>query len=62
MKMCSVHLVLILESVDKILWCEHSNETFLSVLLHGTICLSMLCKNKFEFFSNSPYACLRQTS
>ena len=25
-------------SVDEILWCDHSNETFLAVLLHGSIC------------------------
>ena len=28
--------VLTLESVDEILWCDHSNETFLAVILHGT--------------------------
>ena len=36
MKTCSV--VLTFESVDEILWCDHSNETSLAVLLHGTIC------------------------
>ena len=35
MKTCSV--VLTFESVDKILWCDHSNETSLAVLLHGNI-------------------------
>ena len=36
---CSV--VLTFESVDKILWCDHSNETSLAVLSHGTICFSV---------------------
>ena len=36
METCSA--VLTFESVDEILWCDHSNETSLAVLLHGTIC------------------------
>ena len=28
MDTCSVHVVLTFESVDKILWCDKSNETF----------------------------------
>ena len=36
MKTCSV--VLTFESVDKILWCDHSNKTSLAVFSHGTIC------------------------
>ena len=39
METCSV--VLTFESVDEILWCDHSNETSLAVLLHGTICYSI---------------------
>ena len=35
METCSV--VLTFESVDEILWCDHSNETSLAVLLHGCI-------------------------
>ena len=27
------------KSVDKILWCDHSNETSLSALLLGPVCL-----------------------
>ena len=27
------------KSVDKILWCDHSNETSLSTLLLGPVCL-----------------------
>ena len=30
-------LALTSESVDEILWCDHSNETLLAVLSHGTI-------------------------
>ena len=41
-KTCSV--VLTVESVDGILWCDRSNETSLAVLLHGTICFSIFCK------------------
>ena len=32
-------VVLTFESVDEILWCDHSNETSSTVLSHGTICL-----------------------
>ena len=45
METCSV--VLTCESVDEILWCDHSNETSLAVLLHGTICSSILYKMNF---------------
>ena len=44
METCSV--VLTFESVDEILWCDHSNETSSAVLLHGTICFSV-----FQYFS-----------
>ena len=37
--MCNV--VLTFESVDEILWCDHSNETSSAVLLHGTICFTI---------------------
>ena len=40
METCSV--VLTFESVDEILWCDHSNETSLAVLLHGTILLFII--------------------
>jgi len=30
-------VVLTFESEDEILWCDHSNETLLAVLSHGTI-------------------------
>ena len=45
METCSV--VLTFESVDGILWCDHSNETSSAVLLHGTICFSILYKMTF---------------
>ena len=31
-------VVLRFESVDEILWCDFSNENYLAVLSHGTIC------------------------
>ena len=45
---CSV--VLTFESVDEILWCDHSNETSSAVLLHGTICFSIFYKIEFGIF------------
>ena len=33
------YVVLSFESVDEILWCDHSNETSSAVLSHGTIYL-----------------------
>ena len=32
-----VRVILTSESVDEILWCDHSNETLSAVLSHGTI-------------------------
>ena len=48
METCSV--VLTFESVDQILWCDHSNETSLAVLLQGTTCFSIFYKMKFKIF------------
>ena len=48
METCSE--VLTFESVDEILWCDHSNETSLAVLLHGSICFFIFYKIKFGFF------------
>ena len=45
METCSV--VLTFESVDKILWCDHSNITSSTVFLHGTICFLKFYKMKF---------------
>ena len=44
MEICNI--ALIFESVDEILWCNHSNETSLAVLLHGIICFSIFNKLK----------------
>ena len=38
-------VVLTFESVDEILWCDHSNETSSAVLSHGTIYL--VCTSNF---------------
>ena len=48
METCNV--VLTFESVNEILWCDHSNETSSAVLLHGTICFSIFYKMKFGIF------------
>ena len=39
------NVVLTFESVDEILWCDHSNETSSAVVLHGTICF--VCSSNF---------------
>ena len=48
METCSV--VLTFESVDEILWCDHSNETSLAILLHGTAFSPIFYKMKFRVF------------
>ena len=48
METCSV--VLTFESVDEILWCDHSNETSSPVLLHGTIYVLFFYKMKWGIF------------
>ena len=50
METCSV--VLTFESVDEILWCDHSNETSSAVLLHATICYLIFFIKEFFFFLN----------
>ena len=42
------YVVVTFESVDEILWCDHSNETSLAVLLYGAICFSVFWKMKFR--------------
>ena len=51
MKTCNMvlNMVLLFESVDEILWCDHSNETSSAVLLHGNICFSIFYKIKQNF-------------
>ena len=44
--LCKV--VLTFESVDEILKCHHSNESYRAVLLHGAVYFSMFCKIKFD--------------
>ena len=46
METCSV--VLTFESVDKILWCDHSNEISSPVILHGTI---MICFSLYNILN-----------
>ena len=45
MAFCKVTLTF--ESVDEILWCDHSNESSLPILSHDAICLSQFWKMKF---------------
>ena len=40
-------VVLTFESEDEILWCDHSNETLLAVLSHGTIYIWVFYKKRF---------------
>ena len=49
MKACRV--VPTFEFVNEIQWCDHSNKTFLALLLYGTVCFSILDKTKFEIFN-----------
>ena len=49
METCDV--VLSFESVDEILWCDHSNEISLAVLSQGTVCLGGFEKRKKMKFS-----------
>ena len=56
MQTCCV--VLTFESVDEILWCDHSNETSSAVLLHGTICFSIFYKMKFGILLEFLYLAL----
>ena len=48
METCSE--VLTFDSVDEILWCDHSNKISLAVLLHGTIIFSIFYKLKFGIY------------
>ena len=40
-------MILTFESVDEMLWCDHSNETLSAVLSHGTIDISVFYKMNF---------------
>ena len=48
MEFCKVFLNF--DSVDEILWSDHSNETSLPIISHGAICLSKFYKMKFMNF------------
>ena len=37
-------VILTFESVDEILWCDHSNETSSAVVSHGTIYVKLVTK------------------
>ena len=55
-----LYVALTFESVDEILWCNHSNETSSAVLLPGTVCFSLLHENweilrVKTLFSNLPF-------
>ena len=57
METCSV--VLTFESVDEILWCDHSNETSLAVVCHGVISFSIFYITKISnFFLNFVFLAL----
>ena len=45
-------MILTFESVDEILWCDHSNETSSAVLLHGTIYMLVFYKMNLKFVLN----------
>ena len=42
-------VILSFESVDEILLCYHSNESYLAVLSHGAALFSIFCEMKFGF-------------
>jgi len=42
-----INVILTSESVDEILWCDHSNETSSAVFSHGTIYILVFHKMKF---------------
>ena len=40
-------MFLTLESLDEIIWCDHTNDTLPAVFSHGTIYIKILYKMKF---------------
>ena len=50
--MTTCNAVLTFESVDEILWCDHSNETSLAVFLHRSICFLIFYEWNLRFFLN----------
>ena len=50
-------MILTFEYADKILRCDHSNESSLSVLSHDAICFSKILENEiWKFGRNLPWA------
>ena len=45
--MQTIKVALTSESVDEILWCDHSNETSSAVLSRGTIYITIFYETKF---------------
>ena len=43
-----IKVILTFESVDEILHCDHSNDSSLAVLSHGTIYILVFYKMKFD--------------
>ena len=46
-----IKVVLTFDSVDKILWCDYSNETLSAVLLHGTIYIFNILQTEIWYSS-----------
>lgn len=46
----SCNMALTFEAVDENVWCDHSIDTSLAVLSHGTICFSAFYDMKFGSF------------
>ena len=53
------NVVITFESVDEILWRDHSNELSFVVLSHGTICFAGFGKLNLKFFLNITLASTR---
>jgi len=49
------YVVSTFETVDEILWCDHSNETSSAIVSLGTICFSISYKMKFGIFLDSGF-------
>ena len=48
-------MILTFESVDEILHCDHSNDSSLAVLSHGTIYILVFYKMKFDICLELPF-------
>ena len=53
----SFKVTLTFVSADQILWCDHSNKSYLPVLTHGAICFFKISQNEiWKFGRNLPLA------